>query len=64
MDKLKIFSPPKVRLRKQKLKEFLKTYCDKVIDDVTISQTAGGMRDIKISMLYETSLLDAHTRKA
>ena len=59
MDKLKNIFATKGAAQKAEVKEFLKTYSDKVIDDVTISQTAGGMRDI-ISMLYETSLLDAH----
>jgi citrate synthase len=59
MDKLKNIFATKGATQKAEVKEFLKTYSDKVIDDVTISQTAGGMRDI-ISMLYETSLLDAH----
>jgi citrate synthase len=38
-------------------KEFVKNYGDVVIDTVTVSQVAGGMRDIT-SLLTETSLLD------
>lgn len=40
------------------VKAMLKEHGDKVIDEVTISQAYGGMRDIK-SMIWETSLLDA-----
>lgn len=41
----------------QQYKEFVKNYGDVVIDTVTVSQVAGGMRDIT-SLLTETSLLD------
>lgn len=43
MDKLKNIFATKGAAQKAEVKEFLKTYSDKVIDDVTISQTAGGM---------------------
>jgi citrate synthase len=42
----------------QQYKELVKTYGDVVVDTVTVSQVAGGMRDIT-SLLTETSLLDA-----
>jgi citrate synthase len=41
------------------IKTLLKEHGETVIDDVTISQAYGGMRDIK-SMIWETSLLDAN----
>jgi len=58
-----------VHLLKERMKELIpkhreelqminKTYGDKVIDQVTVSQLIGGMRSIKC-MLWETSLLDA-----
>jgi citrate synthase len=40
------------------IKVMLKEHGEKVIDEVTLSQAYGGMRDIK-SMIWETSLLDA-----
>ena len=58
MDPLKQKFREKSLALSQEVKAMLKEHGDKVIDEVTISQAYGGMRDIK-SMIWETSLLDA-----
>ena len=58
MDKLKTLFYEKANVAIAEIKPFLKEYDSTIIDQVTIGQVFGGMRDIK-SMLWETSLLDA-----
>jgi citrate synthase len=58
MDKLKTLFYEKANVAIAEIKPFLKEYDQTIIDQVTIGQVFGGMRDIK-SMLWETSLLDA-----
>src|SRR6187401_551848 len=58
MDKLKTIFYEKAMASIAEMKPFLKEYDQTIIDQVTIGQVFGGMRDIK-SMLWETSLLDA-----
>ncbi len=58
MDPLKQRFREKSIALSQEIKALLKEHGDKVIDEVTIGQAYGGMRDIK-SMIWETSLLDA-----
>jgi citrate synthase len=58
MDKLKTLFYEKANDAIAEIKPFLKEYDQTIIDQVTIGQVFGGMRDIK-SMLWETSLLDA-----
>jgi citrate synthase len=60
MDPLKIKFKEKATAMSADIKAMLKTHGNVVIDQVTISQAYGGMRDIK-SMIWETSLLDAQT---
>ena len=58
MDPLKAKFKEKSSALSAEVKTMLKEHGDKVIDQVTLSQAYGGMRDIK-SMIWETSLLDA-----
>jgi citrate synthase len=58
MDPLKQKFREKADIETAAIKAMLKEHGEKVIDEVTISQAYGGMRDIK-SMIWETSLLDA-----
>ena len=58
MDKLKSLFYEKATSVIAEIKPFLKEQENTIIDQVTIGQVFGGMRDIK-SMLWETSLLDA-----
>ncbi len=58
MDPLKAKFKEKATALSAEIKTMLKEHGDKVIDQVTLSQAYGGMRDIK-SMIWETSLLDA-----
>ena len=58
MDRLKSVFYEKATSAIAEIKPFLKEYDQTIIDQVTIGQVFGGMRDIK-SMLWETSLLDA-----
>lgn len=58
MDTLKAKFKAKSAALSAEIKAMLKEHGDKVIDQVTLSQAYGGMRDIK-SMIWETSLLDA-----
>jgi citrate synthase len=58
MDKLKTAFYEKATATIAEIKPFLKEQENTIIDQVTIGQVFGGMRDIK-SMLWETSLLDA-----
>lgn len=58
MDPLKAKFREKAAALAADVKSMLKEHGDKVIDQVTLSQAYGGMRDIK-SMIWETSLLDA-----
>jgi citrate synthase len=58
MDALKQIFFEKSQAQAKELKEFNKEHGKTVVDDVTIDQIIGGMRDIT-SMLYEPSLLDA-----
>lgn len=58
MDPLKAKFKEKAAALAAEVKSMLKEHGEKVIDQVTLSQAYGGMRDIK-SMIWETSLLDA-----
>lgn len=58
MDKLKQLFHEKATAVIAEIRPFLKEQENTIIDQVTIGQVFGGMRDIK-SMLWETSLLDA-----
>ncbi len=58
MDPLKSKFKEKANALGAEVKSMLKEHGNKVIDQVTLSQAYGGMRDIK-SMIWETSLLDA-----
>ncbi len=58
MDILKEIFFEKSQAQAKELKEFLKQYGTQQVDDVTVDQVVGGMRDIT-SMLWEPSLLDA-----
>jgi citrate synthase len=58
MDILKVKFKEKASAQAAEIKAMLKEHGDTVIDQVTLSQAYGGMRDIK-SMIWETSLLDA-----
>jgi citrate synthase len=58
MDPLKLKFREKSLALGAEIKNLLKEHGDTVIDQVTVSQAYGGMRDIK-SMIWETSLLDA-----
>jgi citrate synthase len=58
MDILKAKFKEKASAQAADIKAMLKEHGDTVIDQVTLSQAYGGMRDIK-SMIWETSLLDA-----
>ena len=58
MDPLKIRFKEKATAQAADIKAMLKEHGNRVIDEVTLSQAYGGMRDIK-SMIWETSLLDA-----
>ena len=58
MDPLKSKFKEKASALGADIKNLLKEHGNKVIDEVTLSQAYGGMRDIK-SMIWETSLLDA-----
>jgi citrate synthase len=58
MDPLKAKFKEKASALAAEIKAMLKESGDTVIDEVTLSQAYGGMRDIK-SMIWETSLLDA-----
>lgn len=58
MDPLKAKFKEKADALGAEIKALLKEHGDTVIDQVTVSQAFGGMRDIK-SMIWETSLLDA-----
>jgi citrate synthase len=58
MDPLKAKFKEKSSALSAEVKSMLKEHGDKIIDQVTLSQAYGGMRDIK-SMIWETSLLDA-----
>jgi citrate synthase len=58
MDLLKVKFKEKATALGAEIKAMLKEHGDTVIDQVTVSQAYGGMRDIK-SMIWETSLLDA-----
>ena len=58
MDPLKSKFKEKATALGVDVKNMLKEHGNKVIDQVTLSQAYGGMRDIK-SMIWETSLLDA-----
>ncbi len=58
MDSLKSKFREKSAALAAEIKALLKTHGDTVIDQVTLSQAYGGMRDIK-SMIWEPSLLDA-----
>jgi citrate synthase len=58
MDPLKARFREKATVLTAEIKNILKEHGDKVIDEVTLSQAYGGMRDIK-SMIWETSLLDS-----
>jgi citrate synthase len=58
MDPLKLKFKEKATAHAADIKAMLKEHGDRVIDEVTLSQAYGGMRDIK-SMIWETSLLDA-----
>jgi citrate synthase len=58
MDPLKSKFKEKFTAQSAEIKALLKEKGDVVIDEVTLSQAYGGMRDIK-SMIWETSLLDA-----
>ncbi|MBP7699835.1 MAG: citrate (Si)-synthase, eukaryotic [Saprospiraceae bacterium] len=58
MDLLKIKFQEKAVAKAAVIKDLLKEHGKKVIDEVTLEQAFGGMRDI-ISMVWETSLLDA-----
>ena len=58
MDPLKQKFKEKFTAQSAEIKTMLKEHGSVVLDEVTIAQAFGGMRDIK-SMIYETSLLDA-----
>lgn len=58
MDPLKQKFKEKFTAQSAEIKTMLKEHSNVVLDEVTIGQAFGGMRDIK-SMIYETSLLDA-----
>ncbi len=58
MDLLKQLFFEKTQAHAKEVKEILREHGTRKIDDVTIDQVYGGMRDIT-SMLWETSLLDA-----
>ncbi len=58
MDPLKQQFYEKSQALAQEIKALLKEHGSKVVDDVTLDQVYGGMRDIT-SMLWEPSLLDA-----
>ncbi len=58
MDLLKLKFKEKATALGAEIKTMLKEHGETVIDQVTLSQAYGGMRDIK-SMIWETSLLDA-----
>jgi citrate synthase len=58
MDKLKDKFAEKAKEYSARLKTLLATQSELKVDEVNVSQIAGGMRDIT-SMLWETSLLDA-----
>ena len=58
MDLLKLKFKEKATALSAEIKTMLKEHGETVIDQVTVSQAYGGMRDIK-SMIWETSLLDA-----
>ncbi len=58
MDPLKQQFYEKSQALAKEVKDLLKEHGDKIVDDVTLDQVYGGMRDIT-SMLWETSLLDA-----
>jgi citrate synthase len=58
MDLLKKLFFEKSQALAKEVKEMLKAHGDMRLDDVTIEQAYGGMRDIT-SMIWETSLLDA-----
>ena len=58
MDPLKQKFKEKFTAQSAEIKAMLKEHSNVVLDEVTIGQAFGGMRDIK-SMIYETSLLDA-----
>jgi citrate synthase len=57
MDPLKQLFYEKTQAQAREVKELLKEHGDKKVDDVTLEQVYGGMRDITC-MLWETSLLD------
>jgi citrate synthase len=58
MDILKQLFFEKSQAQAKELKDFVKTHGNKQVDDVSVDQIIGGMRDIT-SMLWEPSLLDA-----
>ncbi|MFN4253733.1 MAG: citrate (Si)-synthase, eukaryotic [Saprospiraceae bacterium] len=58
MDPLKSLFHEKAQAQAKEIKELLKEHGHRKVDDVTIDQVYGGMRDIT-SMLWEPSLLDS-----
>lgn len=59
MDNLKAKFAAKAQVVGQEYREFVKQYGDVIVDTVSLSQVATGMKDV-ISMITETSLLDAY----
>lgn len=59
MDPLKLKFQAKAQAQATEVKELLAKHKSLKVDDVTLDQVYGGMRDIT-SMVYETSLLDAN----
>lgn len=59
MDKLKQLFHQKATVTAGEIKEIVRDFGDKIVDEATISKIYGGMRDLK-SMIYETSALDAN----
>ncbi len=57
MDNLKAKFATKTQIVGQEYREFIKQYSDVIVDTVSLSQIATGMKDV-ISMITETSLLD------
>ncbi|HHH54393.1 MAG TPA: citrate (Si)-synthase [Bacteroidetes bacterium] len=57
MDKLKIIFHEKAMVLGKEIKDLIKNYGDKEVDQVHIRQLYGGMRGLK-AMTYETSALD------
>ena len=58
MDRLKQLFAEKAKIQGARLKSLMSEQSELKVDEVTVSQIVGGMRDIT-SMLWETSLLDS-----